>query len=69
MSEQVEGKVEFESAKAFLVIPTIGPDKIWIPKSQIDAQTEPDADKNVKFDVTDWWYNQCYLKAWERGDL
>jgi len=69
MSEQVEGKVEHATAKAVLIIPTMGPKQIWVPFSQINSQTEPDADGNVKFDVSDWWYNECFLKAWERGDL
>jgi hypothetical protein len=63
---QVEGRVEFETEKAFLLEPTIGPKQVWVPKSQISARTEKDGDGNVLFDVSDWWYEQCYMKELEK---
>ena len=66
MSEHVEAKVEYTTEKAHLIFPTMGPKQIWLPKSQINSQTEPDADGNVQFDVSDWWYQTCFLKEWEK---
>ena len=57
-TREIEGKIEFESEKAFLVIPTMGPNQIWIPKSQIVDQSEPDGDGNIMFEVTEWWYGK-----------
>ena len=50
-----EGKIEFETAKAYLVVPTIGPNQVWVPKSQIVEKTEKDGEGNVMFEVTQWW--------------
>lgn len=50
-----EGKIETETAKAYLVIPTIGPDQIWVPKSQVVEMTERDGSGNRDITVTQWW--------------
>lgn len=52
---ELEGKIEFETEKAYLVVPTLGPPQIWIPKSQIANKTEKDPEGNVIFTVTQWW--------------
>lgn len=54
----IEGKIEAVTLKAYLVIPTMGPAQVWIPKSQIASSTDPDADGNILFEVTKWWYDK-----------
>lgn len=51
-----EAKVEFTSAKAYLVEMTLG-GRYWVPKSQIYAMSDPDIDGNREFTVSDWWFN------------
>jgi hypothetical protein len=53
-----EGKVEFTTAKAYLVIPTMGPAQVWVPKSQVVNMTDPDGDGNRVFTVTEWWWKK-----------
>ena len=53
-----EGKIETATAKAILVVPTMGPAQVWVPKSQIAKQTEPDGEGNIVFTVTAWWYDK-----------
>jgi hypothetical protein len=70
-TEQIEGKVEHVSEKAILLIPTMGPKQIWVPKSQIEgdwkeALDNKDADGNVTLTVSEWWYYNAFEKAWER---
>jgi hypothetical protein len=50
-----EGKIETATAKAYLVIPTMGPQQIWVPKSQTVGMSDPDGDGNIQFTVTFWW--------------
>lgn len=52
---EFEGKIEVTTAKAYLVYPTIGPDEVWLPKSQVVKKSEPDGDGNIQFEVTKWW--------------
>jgi hypothetical protein len=51
---EFEGRVEVTTAKAYLVEMTLG-DQVWVPKSQIRNMTEPDAEGNRMFTVTQWW--------------
>jgi hypothetical protein len=53
-----EGKIEHTTPKAHLVIPTMGPAQVWVPKSQLVRMTEADVDGNREFTVTDWWKRQ-----------
>ena len=53
-----EGKIEHTSLKAYLVIPTMGPAQIWVPKSATESVSDPDADGNCEFVVKGWWYNK-----------
>ncbi len=50
---EFEARVEHESAKAYLVEPTIG-EKIWIPKSQVVDVHAPDENGLRVFVVTEW---------------
>jgi len=50
-----EGRIEVSTAKAHLVFPTMGPEQVWVPKSQLVKMSEPDADGLRVFTVTDWW--------------
>jgi hypothetical protein len=52
---EFEGKVEHTTAKARLVKPTMGPEEVWVPKSQTFAMSPPDEYGNVLFTVTEWW--------------
>jgi len=61
---EFEAKIEHETAKAYLIIPTMGPAQIWVPKSQIVTKTEKDADGNVKFEVTEWWIKHSDMKEY-----
>lgn len=58
---EFEGKVEFVSAKARLVVPTMGPAQVWVPKSQTVSMGEPDGDGNRIFVVTEWWWKKSGL--------
>lgn len=54
-----EGRVEHQTAKAYLVEPTLiklaGDGTCWVPKSQIKSMT-PSGDENVyEFTVSAWW--------------
>ena len=53
-----EGKVEHTTAKALLVLPTMGPEQVWVPKSQLVAMTDPDGNGNRVFTVTEWWWSK-----------
>jgi len=52
---EFEGKIEHTTAKAYLVVPTMGPSQIWLPKSQCVSMGEADIDGNRTFVVTEWW--------------
>ena len=53
-----EGKIEHTTQKAHLVIPTMGPEQVWVPKSQLVKMSEPDGDGLRVFTVTQWWANK-----------
>lgn len=53
-----EGKIEFTTAKAYLVIPTMGPAQVWVPKSQVVSMSDVDGDGNRVFTVTEWWHSK-----------
>lgn len=57
-----EGKIEFTSAKAYLVYPTMGLAEVWVPKSQVVEMGDPDADGNRIFEVTEWWWGVSGMK-------
>jgi hypothetical protein len=59
---EFEAKIEVTTAKAYLVHPTIGPEQIWVPKSQIANMSEMDGDGNVMFEVTEWWAMNSEMK-------
>ena len=63
---EFEGKIEHETEKAYLVIPTIGPPQIWVPKSQM-AVKEPEfrGEGNYMFEVAEWWYNNSNMKEYQ----
>jgi hypothetical protein len=50
-----EGRIEVTTAKAYLVVPTIGPDEVWVPKSQVVTKGDPDDDGLILWEVTEWW--------------
>jgi hypothetical protein len=50
-----EGKIEHTTPKAYLVLPTMGPEQVWVPKSQLVKMSEPDGDGLRVFTVTEWW--------------
>ena len=55
---EFEGRVEVTTAKARLVYPTMGPEKVWVPKSQTVEIGDPDEHGNCLFLVTEWWASQ-----------
>jgi hypothetical protein len=57
-----EGKIEHATIKAYLVIPTMGPNQIWVPKSQCKSVSDPDADGNCEFVVAEWWAKNSDMK-------
>jgi hypothetical protein len=61
-TREFEGRIEFTSAKAHLVYPTMGPLEVWVPKSQIVEMGDPDENGNRLFLVTEWWVNQSGMK-------
>lgn len=54
-TETFEAKIEFTTAKAYLVEMTLG-GRYFVPKSQVKGLTEPDIDGNREFIVTSWWW-------------
>ena len=52
---EFEGKIEHTTAKAYLVVPTMGVSQVWLPKSQVVRMDDPDIDGNCTFVVTQWW--------------
>lgn len=56
-TEEFEAKIEFTSAKAYLVEMTLG-GKYWLPKSQVYRMDEPDGDGNRVFEVSSWWWGK-----------
>jgi hypothetical protein len=55
---EFEGRVEVTTAKAYLVFPTMGPAKVWVPKSQVVRMDDPDENGNRMFVVTEWWWKK-----------
>lgn len=58
-----EARVEAETAKAYLVEPTVftchGKDgMMWMPKSQIVKQTDSGPQRQYEFTVKAWWWNK-----------
>ena len=57
-----EAKIEVTTAKAHLLMPTMGEQKeVWCPKSQIVSISEPDENGNRMFEVTQWWFEKSGL--------
>lgn len=51
---EVEARVETETAKAVLILPTsIGPDECWLPKSQIVKRDDLGGGLYL-FTITEW---------------
>ncbi len=50
---EFEAQVEAETAKAFLVVPTIG-EQFWLPKSQVVEKFPPDPEGRCTFVVKEW---------------
>lgn len=57
-----EAKVEATTSKAVLVVPTMGPEQVWLPRSQIVSMGEADMDGNRIFVVTGWIAEKNGLK-------
>lgn len=56
---EFEGKIIHSTQKAYLVEPTLSRiTEVWLPKSQVVGQTEPDGNGLITFTVTDWWYKR-----------
>lgn len=51
---EFEGKVEVTTAKAYLIIPTMGPAEVWLPKSQVISMSDADMDGNRTLVITEW---------------
>lgn len=57
-----EAKVEVTTGKARLLLPTMGPEQVWCPKSQTVSMTEIDGDGNFMFVVTKWWADKAGIE-------
>lgn len=57
-THEIEGKVEYVSAKAFLVEDNFTGVKYWIPKSQVVDRNDSDDNGNILFVVKDWWWKK-----------
>lgn len=53
-TEEFEGQLEHTTAKAYLVLPTMGPEQVWLPKSQVVEMEKLKGDM-YRFVVTRWW--------------
>lgn len=51
------------TSKAVLVAPTVGPDEVWVPRSQILHQ-ERNSEETYTFIVTEWWATRSDQKEW-----
>lgn len=59
---EVEAKVETQTAKAYLIEPTMGMiNQVWLPKSQVVGATEPNEEGTRVFTVTQWWYDKSEI--------
>lgn len=56
---EFEGRIEFSTAKAHLVEPTIGK-QVWVPKSQITEMIKVEDGEHPLyiFRVTAWWWKK-----------
>lgn len=54
-TENFEAKIEYKSAKSYLVEMTLG-GRYFVPFSQIEDMSEPDENGNRVFIVTAWWW-------------
>lgn len=45
--------IEHQTAKAYLISPTLGGDNVWIPKSQVVSMEQVDTDE-WEFTITQW---------------
>lgn len=50
---EIEGEIEAQTAKAYLIIPTIG-EQCWIPKSQVRDVKDTNDPKVKVFFLTEW---------------
>ena len=59
---ELEAKVVTSTAKAYLIEPTLGHKwEVWLPKSQIVGETQPDDNGLRTFTVTEWWYKKSEI--------
>lgn len=59
----LEARIEYTSAKAYLVEPTMGNKReVWIPKSQVVEMGDPDENGNRIFTVTEWWFGRAEIQ-------
>lgn len=59
---ELEARVTNSTAKAYLIEPTLGHLwEVWLPKSQVVGETEPDERGLRTFTVTEWWYKKSGL--------
>lgn len=59
---EFEARVINATAKAYLIEPTLGHKwEVWLPKSQVVGQTDPDSNGLRTFTVTEWWYNKAEI--------
>lgn len=60
---ELEARVETSTAKAYLIEPTMGKvQQVWLPKSQIVGEGEPDENGNRMFTVTQWWADKAGIE-------
>lgn len=52
-----EARVEYVTAKAYLVELTLG-GRYWLPKSQLISMEPSDGDELFLFEVKAWWWNK-----------
>lgn len=52
---EFEARIEHATAKARLLIPTMGPEQCWCPNSVVVYMSEEDGDGNRIFRVQRWW--------------
>lgn len=53
---EIECRVEHRTSKAVLIEPTcVGPAQVWVPKSQIVNEHDPDDEGKVILEITEWF--------------
>lgn len=51
----VEGIIKNQTEKAYLIeLTAMGPDEVWLPKSQIVSQSPPGPKGEIEFIITEW---------------